>query len=199
MTMTYEAFQAREQFSQLELLAIAHGSLVTDPPKDFDARLPLPPMLMIDRILAFETKGNRGRIVAERDVRLDDWFYQCHFIGDPVQPGCLGVDAVWQLLGLYCSWRGGLGTGRALGCGEIEFSGQIRPHDSVVRYEISVRRYSSMASQGATFALGDATVFVDDQPIYQINGAKAGLFRDISYSDYPQASERSSGGIMASK
>lgn len=198
MKMTYQQFQERSHFSHPELLAIAHGKLVSDAPDGFDARLPLPPMLMVDRILAFESKGNRGRIVAERDVRLDDWFYQCHFIGDPVQPGCLGVDAVWQLLGLYCSWRGALGTGRALGCGEIEFSGQIRPHDAVVRYEINVRRFSNLASQGASFALGDATVFVDDQPIYQINGAKSGLFHDIAYSDYPLPSERSRGGIMAS-
>ena len=84
-------------------------------------------------------------------MRLDDWFFQCHFTRDPVQPGCLGVDAVWQLLGFYCVWAGALGSGRALGSGEIEFFGQIRPHDRLVRYEIDVRRYSELEGRG----LGD--------------------------------------------
>ena len=103
----------------------------------------------------FSARRARGRIVAERDVRLDDWFFQCHFLGDPVQPGCRGLDGVWQLRGLYCAWRGALGSGRALGCGEIEFSGQIRPHDQVVRYEIDVVRYQDLASSGSAVVIGD--------------------------------------------
>jgi len=149
---------------------------------------------MIDRIIEIRGEGPRGRIVAERDVAIDDWFFQCHFLGDPVQPGCLGVDGVWQLLGFFCAWRGGLGSGRALGCGEIEFSGQIRPHDRLVRYEVDVRRFTEIAHAGATIVIGDATLFVDDEPIYEIKRAKAGTFRDISYSDYPLASGRSRGG-----
>ena len=146
--MKYDEFRGSASFDQQELLAFAHGRLVEDPPEAFEAKLPLPPMLMLDRIVEISRERNRGRIVAERDVRLDDWFFQCHFLGDPVQPGCLGVDGVWQLLGFFCAWAGGLGTGRALGCGEVEFSGQIRPHDTVVRYEIDIVRYQELPSLG---------------------------------------------------
>ena len=147
--VTYEEFQARSHFSEEEVLALAHGSLIDDAPPECRARLPLPPMLMVDRIEHVSRKGNRGRMIAERDVRLDDWFFQCHFLGDPVQPGCLGVDGVWQLLGLYCSWNGALGSGRALGCAEVEFSGQVRPHDRVVRYEIDIVRYQDLPQSGS--------------------------------------------------
>jgi 3-hydroxyacyl-[acyl-carrier protein] dehydratase/trans-2-decenoyl-[acyl-carrier protein] isomerase len=194
--VTYEEFQARSQFSEEEVLALAYGRLVEDAPSEYKARLPLPPMLMVDRIEHVSARGNRGRMVAERDVRLDDWFFQCHFLGDPVQPGCLGVDGVWQLLGLYCSWRGALGSGRALGCGEIEFSGQIRPHDKVVRYEIDIVRYQDLPQSGSAITIGDARVLVDGEPIYEIKRAKVGVFRDIDYADYPWPSERSRGGRM---
>ncbi|MGH7855816.1 MAG: bifunctional 3-hydroxydecanoyl-ACP dehydratase/trans-2-decenoyl-ACP isomerase [Candidatus Binatia bacterium] len=194
--MTYREFRAKGSFSREELLAYAHGSLLSDPPEGFEARLPLPPMLMIDRILEIRRDGSRGRIVAERDVRLDDWFFQCHFLGDPVQPGCLGVDAVWQLLGYFCCWAGGLGAGRALGCGEIDFSGQIRPRDAVVRYEVDVRRFSDLVRSGTTIAIGDGQVLVDGVRIYEINRAKAGLFRGLTYGDYPFASARSRGGRL---
>lgn len=195
--MTHAEFQARTEFARPELIAFAHGRLVDDPPAGFAARLPLPPLLMIDRIAAIRRDGSRGRIVAERDVRLDDWFFQCHFLGDPVQPGCLGVDAVWQLIGFFCAWRGGLGAGRALGCGEIAFEGQIRPHDRTVRYEIDVRRCTTYAATGATLAVADATVLVDDVPIYTLAQARAGLFRDLAYADYPAPSARGRGGRHA--
>ncbi|MGB5572538.1 MAG: bifunctional 3-hydroxydecanoyl-ACP dehydratase/trans-2-decenoyl-ACP isomerase, partial [Thermoanaerobaculia bacterium] len=128
--MKYEEFLSQSSFSHEEVLALAHGSLFDDGPPELKTGLPLPPMLMVDRIVEVSSKRARGRIVAERDVRFDDWFFQCHFLGDPVQPGCLGVDGVWQLLGFYCAWRGALGSGRALGCGEVEFAGQIRPFNS---------------------------------------------------------------------
>ena len=140
--MTYEEFLSRSFFDSTEVLAFGHGVLLEDAPEGFGARFPIPPMLMVDQVTLIESSGNRGRIEAERNVRLDDWFFQCHFSGDPVQPGCLGVDAVWQLIGFYCAWMGGLGTGRALGCGEVDFSGQIRPHDKVVRYEINIVRFA---------------------------------------------------------
>lgn len=194
--MRYEEFRARSSFSHEEVLALAHGSLFDEVPEGFNARLPLPPMLMVDRIEEFSTRGVRGRIVAERDIRLDDWFFQCHFLGDPVQPGCLGVDGVWQLLGLYCTWRGALGSGRALGCREVEFAGQIRPHDNVVRYEIDVVRYQELSSSSSTVVVGDATVFVDGEPIYEIKRAKVGVFPDIDYPDYPLQSPNSRGGRM---
>ena len=194
--MTYEEFQGRSHFSEEEVLAIAHGRLIDDAPPGSKARLPLPPMLMVDRIEHVSRKGNRGRMIGERDVRLDDWFFQCHFLGDPVQPGCLGVDGVWQLLGLYCSWSGALGSGRALGCGEVEFFGQIRPHDGVVRYEIDIVRYQALPQSGSAITIGDAQVLVDGEVIYEIKRAKVGVFRDIEYTDYPWPSERSRGGRM---
>ncbi len=194
--MRYGDFLSQKSFAKEELLAMAHGTLISDPPAAFRVRLPAPPMLMIDRILEIRRDGARGCIVAERDVNLDDWFFQCHFLGDPVQPGCLGVDGVWQLLGLYCGWCGGLGSGRALGCGEIEFFGQIRPHDKVVRYEIDVRRFTEFANVGASMVIGDASLLVDDEPIYTIKRAKVGTFQRIDYADYPIPSERSRGGKM---
>jgi 3-hydroxyacyl-[acyl-carrier protein] dehydratase/trans-2-decenoyl-[acyl-carrier protein] isomerase len=194
--MTYEEFRNQKNFSKQELLAMAHGALISDAPAAFKVRLPAPPMLMIDRILEIRRDGARGRIIAERDVNLDDWFFQCHFLGDPVQPGCLGVDGVWQLLGFYCGWCGGLGSGRALGCGEVEFFGQIRPHDGIVRYEVDVRRYTQLAKVGASMVIGDATLLVDEEPIYTIKRAKVGTFQQIDYADYPMASERSRGGKM---
>lgn len=195
--MTYGEFRDRRSFAKEELLAFAHGRLVEDAPEGFEARLPLPPMLMVDRVVEIARDGVRGRVVAEQTVRVDDWFFQCHFRDDPVQPGCLGVDAVWQLIGFYCAWCGGLGAGRALGCGEIEFAGQIRPHDRVVRYEVAIRRYAELSAAGASMAIGDATVEVDGEPIYTIKGAKVGLFRNLSYRDYPAPSERSRGGRIA--
>ena len=194
--MTYDEFRAQSSFSHEEVLALAHGSLFSDAPAEYNSRLPVPPMLMVDRIDEFSSRRARGRIVAERDVRVDDWFFQCHFLGDPVQPGCLGVDAVWQLLGLYCAWRGALGSGRALGCAEVEFTGQIRPHDRVVRYEIDVVRYQDLPSTGSSVVIGDATVAVDGEVIYTIKRAKVGVFRDIDYPDYPLRSRHSRGGKM---
>ena len=195
--MKYEEFRDRAHFTHEDLLAFGHGTLVDDPPDRFDARLPVPPMLMLDRIGEITRRGSRGRVVAERDVRLDDWFFQCHFVGDPVQPGCLGVDAVWQIIGFYCAWNGALGNGRALGCGEIDFFGQIRPHDSVVRYEVDIVRVATLPASGATIAIADASVLVDGEAIYTIKRAKVGVFRDLTYGDYPRRSANSRGGRLA--
>ena len=194
--MKYAEFRERSHFSREEVLALAYGRLVTDAPDEFKARFPLPPMLMVDRVTEITRKGARGRIVAEREVRVDDWFFHCHFLGDPVQPGCLGVDAIWQLIGMYCAWNGALGTGRALGCQEVEFFGQIRPHDALVRYEIDIVRYQELATSGSSVALGDAKVLVDDEEIYEIKRAKVGVFRDIDYPDYPWPSRHSRGGRL---
>ena len=194
--MKYSEFRSRDHFEKEDILAFANGTLCEDAPADFTTRLPLPPMLMIDRIIEIEERGNRGRIVGERDVSVDDWFFQCHFRDDPVQPGCLGVDGVWQLMGFYCSWRGGLGSGRALGCGEVEFFGQIRPHDRVIRYEIDVLRYTELPNSGAAMVIGDARLLVDDEEIYTIKKAKVGLFSGIGYADYPHPSDNARGGRM---
>ncbi len=193
--MRYAEFLEREHFTKAELLALSQGRLVDDPPGEL-VRLPAPPMLMVDRVLELRRLGPRGRIVAERDVQVDDWFFHCHFRGDPVQPGCLGVDAIWQLLGLYCGAGGARGSGRALGCKEIDFAGQIRPHDRVVRYEVDVRRFSMLPASGAAVVVGSARVLVDGAPIYSIRDAKVGVFLDIAYPDYPLRSAHAIGGIL---
>jgi len=193
--MKYEEFLKREYLTQEELIAHAYGVLVENPPEQF-IRIPAPPMLMLDRVTSVERNGSKGRIVAERDVRLDDWFFQCHFMGDPVQPGCLGVDAIWQMIGLYLSLSGPANSGRALGCKEVEFNGQIRPYNKVVRYELDIRRYTYMEDKGVAMAVGTGYVYVDDELIYTIRDAKVGGFKDIAYADYPLRSKNSVGGIM---
>jgi 3-hydroxyacyl-[acyl-carrier protein] dehydratase / trans-2-decenoyl-[acyl-carrier protein] isomerase len=194
--MTYEEFKKSPRFGLEELIAFAYGTLVEDPPDGFAARLPAPPFLMVDRILEIGGDGRRGRIVAEQEIRLDSWYFQCHMPGDPVQPGCLCVDAIWQLLGFFCVWRGALGSGRALGCGEVAFSGQIRPFNRLVRYEIDVRRFTHLKESGAGIVIGEGRVFVDGEEIVEIHGAKAGVFRGIAYPDYPRRSANSIGGRM---
>lgn len=193
--MKLSEFIQREHLIKDEILAHAYGNLIEDPPQDF-IRLPAPPMLMLDRVTSVNRNGSTGRIVAERDVRVDDWFFHCHFVGDPVQPGCLGVDAIWQLIGLYLAMCGPAHTGRALGCKEVEFVGQIRPHNKLVRYEVDIRRYTVLEEKGVAMAVGTGRVFVDNQLIYTVKDAKVGGFRDIAYSDYPHRSDRSVGGIM---
>ena len=182
MTLHYADFLQKTSFNKDELLAFARGSLVQDPPQEGCGRLPMPPLLMFDRITEITHVGNKGRIVAEQDIAPNDWFFTCHFRNDPVQPGCLGVDAVWQLIGFYIALRGGKGAGRALGSKEIEFFGQIRPHNRVVRYEVELRRYVDNPTQKASFAIASAKVFVDDQAIYTITDAKVGFFLDLEYT-----------------
>lgn len=193
--MRYEEFVAREHYSFEELLALSQGNLVEDAPEEF-IRLPAPPMLMLSRVTELTRRGARGRIVGEQDIHLADWFFHCHFRDDPVQPGCLGVDAIWQLVGLYCSANGAPGSGRALGCKEVEFAGQIRPYNKVVRYEVDIRRFSLLKESGSAVAIGTAKVLVDGEHIYTIKDAKVGMFRGIGYPDYPHQSEKSVGGIM---
>ncbi len=190
--MKYSQFLQKTSFNQAELLGLAHGSLQgEDFPSDL-GRLPTPPMLMIDRIINISRDPAARKIVAEQDVRLDAWFFQCHFLSDPVQPGCLGVDAVWQLLGFYCVASGALGTGRALGSKEIGFFGQIRPHNKIVRYEIDIRKYQQF-STGNAMIVGSAKVFVDGEHIYDIRDAKVGTFDKIRYDNYPFANPNAIG------
>jgi 3-hydroxyacyl-[acyl-carrier protein] dehydratase/trans-2-decenoyl-[acyl-carrier protein] isomerase len=194
--MTYEEFQNSSHFGLEELIAFAYGTLVDDPPEGFTARLPAPPFLMVDRILEIRSDGRQGRIVAEQDIRLDAWYFQCHMPADPVQPGCLGVDAIWQLLGFFCIWRGALGSGRALGCGEVVFSGQIRPFNRCVRYEVDVRRFTNLKESGASIVIGEGVVSVDGDTVAEIHGARTGVFKGIAYPDYPRRSANAVGGRM---
>lgn len=194
--MTYQEFLQKKSFAFEEILAFSHGRLIDDPPAGLEAKLPAPPFLMVDRITCIESSGNTGKIIAEQDIRLDAWYFQCHFLGDPVQPGCLGVDAIWQLLGFYCIWRGSLGTGRALGCGEVFFNGQVRPFNKCVRYEVDVRRYSQLKDSGASIVIGDGRMYVDEECIATVGQARTGIFKDIAYRDYPRRSKNSIGGII---
>jgi 3-hydroxyacyl-[acyl-carrier protein] dehydratase/trans-2-decenoyl-[acyl-carrier protein] isomerase len=153
-------------------------------------------MLMLSRVVELERRGPRGRIVGEQDINVADWFFHCHFRSDPVQPGCLGVDAIWQLVGLYTGACGAPGSGRALGCKEVEFAGQIRPYNKVVRYEVDIRRFSQLKESGSAVSIGTGKVFVDGEHIYTVKDAKVGMFLGIGYPDYPARSQNSLGGVM---
>ncbi len=194
MKITYQDYLKKESLTKEELLAFSWGSLIEDPPLEGCGILPSPPMLMFDRVTSIVRNENKGSITAEQDISLSDWFFQCHFRTDPVQPGCLGVDAVWQLIGLYATLCGAKGAGRALGSKEIDFFGQIRPHNKLVKYEVSIRRYIHAAN--ASYAIGSATVWVDGQPIYKIVDAKVGIFVGIQYTEYPHQSRNALGGQL---
>jgi 3-hydroxyacyl-[acyl-carrier protein] dehydratase/trans-2-decenoyl-[acyl-carrier protein] isomerase len=143
-----------------------------------NAQLPLPPMLMFDRISEIaETGGANGKglVRAELEVKPDLWFFACHFKGDPVMPGCLGVDALWQLLGFFLGWLGASGRGRALGLGELKFSGQVLPSVKKVVYGLDIKRV--MRSK-LVLGIADGWLQADGAMIYQASDLKVGLFRD---------------------
>jgi 3-hydroxyacyl-[acyl-carrier protein] dehydratase/trans-2-decenoyl-[acyl-carrier protein] isomerase len=133
-------------------------------------------MLMMDRITHISDQGGKygkGEIVAELDIRPDLWFFDCHFESDPVMPGCLGLDATWQLLGFFLGWVGNPGRGRALGVGNVKFSGQVLPTAKKITYRIDLKR---VISRKLVLGLADATVSVDGKDIYQADDLKVGLF-----------------------
>lgn len=141
-----------------------------------NAQLPLPPMLMFDRITSITFDGGahgKGRVEAEFDIRPDRWFFECHFRGDPVMPGCLGLDAMWQLVGFFMGWAGSPGRGRALVVGEVEFRGQITPNVKTVRYEIDMKK---VIQRKLHLGVGDGIVLADGKPIYSAKDLKVGLF-----------------------
>ncbi|MEM9495748.1 MAG: bifunctional 3-hydroxydecanoyl-ACP dehydratase/trans-2-decenoyl-ACP isomerase [Pseudomonadota bacterium] len=142
------------------------------------AQLPVPPMLMFDRVTNVDSSGGsyeKGKIVAELDVHPDLWFFDCHFPGDPVMPGCLGLDALWQLLGFFLTWSGLPGKGRALGAKEIKFSGQVEPDCSLVRYELDVKR---VMKGSLVLGIADGVLVADGKTIYQAKDLRVGLFSD---------------------
>lgn len=145
-----------------------------------NAQLPLPPMLMFDRIVKIASQGGafeKGEIVAELDVKENLWFFECHFKGDPVMPGCLGLDAMWQLLGFYLGWTGAPGSGRALGLGELKFSGQILPSTKLVKYVIDIKR---VINRRLVLGIADGRVEADGKVIYEAKDLKVGLFDNPS-------------------
>jgi 3-hydroxyacyl-[acyl-carrier protein] dehydratase/trans-2-decenoyl-[acyl-carrier protein] isomerase len=140
------------------------------------AQLPVPPMLMFDRVTKITREGGphgKGEMIAELDIRPDLWFFDCHFPGDPVMPGCLGLDALWQMVGFFLTWSGLPGKGRALGCGEVKFTGQVTPAVKLVRYELDIRR---VMSGRLVLGIADGTLFADGKKIYEARDLRVGLF-----------------------
>ena len=141
-----------------------------------NAQLPAPNMLMLDRITHISETGGaygKGEIKAELDIRPDLWFFQCHFKNDPVMPGCLGLDAMWQLVGFYLGWMGHPGRGRALGVGEVKFIGQVLPTAKVVQYQIDIKR---VIARGLVMGIADAIMSIDGREIYIAKNLRVGLF-----------------------
>ncbi len=145
-----------------------------------NAQLPMPNMLMVDRITRITGDGghyNHGEIQAELDIRPGLWFFDCHFPGDPVMPGCLGLDAMWQLLGFFIAWQGGLGRGRALGVNEVRFTGQVLPEARKINYQLDVKK---VVKRGATMGIADGVMSVDGREIYSARELRVGLFTSTS-------------------
>ena len=162
----------KSSYSKEELISCGKGEMFGKG----NAQRPLPPMLMFDRIVSITDEGgkhNHGQIIAELDLTEDLWFFGCHFQGDPVMPGCLGLDAMWQLLGFFLGWKGGLGKGRALGAGEVKFSGQVLPTSKRITYNIDLKR---VIMRKLVMGIADASMSVDGRLIYQANDLKVGLF-----------------------
>ncbi len=164
----------KHSYNKEELLECARGNLFGPG----NAQLPLPNMLMVDRIIDINNTGgkyHKGEIIAELDISPNLWFFACHFEGDPVMPGCLGLDAMWQLVGFFLGWSGGLGRGRALGCGEVKFSGQVLPTAKKITYRISMKR---VMMRKLVLGIADATMEVDGREIYSGKDLRVGLFTE---------------------
>lgn len=168
------SFTPQSSYTKDELIQCGEGKLFGPG----NAQLPLPPMLMFDRItLVTETGGayDKGVIEAEFDINPDIWFFDCHFKGDPVMPGCLGLDAIWQMLGFYLGWTGAQGSGRALGLGEMKMTGQILPTTKLVKYVVDIKR---VINRKLVLGIGDGRVIADGKTIYEAKDLKVGLFEN---------------------
>lgn len=162
----------KSSYAYEDLLACARGELFGSG----NAQLPLPPMLMFDRISRISEEGGtegQGEVIAELDVKKDLWFFPCHFYGDPVMPGCLGLDALWQLLGFFLGWIGQPGKGRALSVGEVKFSGMVVPSVRKVEYIVNLKR---VIKRKLTLGIADGLVKADGETIYVASDLKVGLF-----------------------
>ncbi|MBA54306.1 MAG: 3-hydroxyacyl-[acyl-carrier-protein] dehydratase FabA [Pseudomonadales bacterium] len=162
----------KSSYTLEELLDCGHGKMFGPG----NARLPLPNMLMMDRVTHISAEGGahgKGEIIAELDITPELWFFACHFEEDPVMPGCLGLDAMWQLIGFFLGWKGNKGRGRALGAGEVKFFGQVLPTAKTVRYEIQMKR---VIERKLVMGIGDASLQVDGREIYTAKDLRVGLF-----------------------
>lgn len=162
----------KNSFTRDELISCGEGDLFGPG----NARLPLPNMLMMDRIPSITADGGshgKGAVRAELDINPDLWFFECHFRGDPVMPGCLGLDAMWQLVGFFLGWKGNPGRGRALGCGEVKFFGQVLPTASLVTYELEIKR---LIERKLVMGIADGRMLVDGREIYSAKDLRVGLF-----------------------
>jgi len=162
----------QQSFTREELLKCGQGELFGPG----NAQLPVPNMLMMDRVTHISKEGGlfgKGEIKAELDINPGLWFFECHFPGDPVMPGCLGLDAMWQLVGFHLGWLGHPGKGRALGVDEVKFTGQVLPTAKLVKYQIDIKR---VIARGLIMGIADGTVSVDGREIYTAKGLRVGLF-----------------------
>jgi 3-hydroxyacyl-[acyl-carrier protein] dehydratase/trans-2-decenoyl-[acyl-carrier protein] isomerase len=162
----------QNSFTKEELVACGHGELFGEG----NARLPVDNMLMLDRITSITVDGGKygkGQIVAELDINPDLWFFECHFPTDPVMPGCLGLDAMWQLVGFFLGWKGNPGRGRALGSGEVKFFGQLLPTAKKVTYTIDLKR---VIERKLVMGIADGSLSVDGKEIYTATDLRVGLF-----------------------
>ncbi|MFM8818967.1 MAG: 3-hydroxyacyl-[acyl-carrier-protein] dehydratase FabA [Phenylobacterium sp.] len=164
--------KAKDHYSREELLACGRGEMFGPG----NAQLPVPPMLMFDRITRITESGGafgKGQVVAELDILPDLWFFDCHFINDPVMPGCLGLDAMWQLVGYFLGWSGAPGKGRALGVGEVRFTGQVTPKVKQVVYRIDLKR---VIMRKLVLGIGDGVMEADGKVIYEAKDLRVGLY-----------------------